>query len=63
MGQMLKRLPRTPSVPLVSRIAPADLVRLCPACDRPLDDSPSTSNVDVQSCAGCGLGVITPRRG
>ena len=57
------RLPqRTTPLNLLSRIRAADLVRLCPSCDRPLDTAPSTSNVEVQSCSGCGLGVITPRR-
>jgi hypothetical protein len=49
------------SVPIDSGIQPADLVRLCPGCDTPLENSPGAAVFAVQTCPRCGLSVMSPR--
>ena len=52
-----QRLP----LPLLARVRPADLVRLCPGCDTPLADAPPSGAFAVLACRACGLSVMTPR--
>jgi hypothetical protein len=47
--------------PLVSRIRAAELVRLCPGCETPMDDALPSGSFAVMGCRACGLSVMMPR--
>lgn len=48
-------------VPLGTGIQPADLIRLCPGCDTPLEAAPAAGAFAVGDCPRCGLSLMTPR--
>jgi hypothetical protein len=55
------RILKSLHAPAVQGIAPADLVRLCPGCDTPLDDHAESATFSIQGCPHCGLSLMTPR--
>jgi hypothetical protein len=55
------RATRPLPMPLVARLAAAELIRLCPGCDSPLADAPPSGSFAVLACRTCGLSVILPR--
>jgi hypothetical protein len=61
MGAMGLRATRPLPNRLVARIRAAELIRLCPGCDAPLDEASASGGFRVMACRRCGLSVMLPR--
>jgi hypothetical protein len=48
-------------MPLVGEMRAAELVRLCPGCEAPMDEATPSGGFAVLDCPSCGLSVMLPR--
>jgi hypothetical protein len=46
--------------PMVAHVRPAELIRLCPGCESPMNDAPPSGSFAVLACRSCGLSVMSP---